>query len=50
MLIYGLTRADHQRRALFYRFNPGHAAYTPGVAEFVYPARPDKKVHRHNST
>lgn len=30
-------RADHQRRALLYRFNPGHAAYTPGVAEFVYP-------------
>lgn len=30
-------RADHQRRALLYRFNPGHAAYTPGVAEFTYP-------------
>lgn len=29
--------ADHQRRALLYRFNPGHAAYTPGVAEFTYP-------------
>ena len=29
--------ADHDRRALLYRFNPGHAAYTPGVAEFSYP-------------
>ena len=24
-------------RALLYRFNPGHAAYTPGVAKFTYP-------------
>ena len=22
---------------VLYRFNPGHAAYTPGVAEFTYP-------------
>ena len=30
-------KADHQRRALLYRFSPGHAAYTPGVAKLEYP-------------
>ena len=33
----GQWRAEHDRRALLYRFNPGHAAYTPGLAEFTYP-------------
>ena len=28
---------DHQRRCLLYRFNPGHSAYTPGMAELQYP-------------
>ena len=27
-------RGDHDRRMVLYRFNPGHSAYTPGVAEF----------------
>lgn len=28
----------HERRCLLYRFNPGHAAYTPGVATLEYPS------------
>ena len=31
-------KAAHQRRALLYRFSPGHAAYTPGLAALKYPA------------
>ena len=34
-------RGDHDRRMVLYRFNPGHSAYTPGVAEFnCAPAQP----------
>lgn len=28
---------DHQRRALLYRYSPGHAAYTPGLGKIEYP-------------
>ena len=31
-------KGDHERRCLLYRFNPGHAAYTPGVATLEYPS------------
>lgn len=31
-------KGDHERRCLLYRFNPGHAAYTPGVAMLEYPS------------
>jgi ectoine hydroxylase-related dioxygenase (phytanoyl-CoA dioxygenase family) len=30
-------RGEHERRMVLYRFNPGHAAYTPGLATFDYP-------------
>jgi ectoine hydroxylase-related dioxygenase (phytanoyl-CoA dioxygenase family) len=30
-------RGNHQRRALLYRYSPGHAAYTPGLAQLQYP-------------
>ena len=42
-------RGDHERRALLYRFNPGHASYSPGFAELNYPEwmkemTPDQQV------
>ena len=30
-------RGQHQRRALLYRYTPGHAGYTPGLANVEYP-------------
>jgi hypothetical protein len=31
-------RGAHERRALLYRFNPGYAAYSPGLADLSYPS------------
>ena len=35
-------RGAHERRALLYRFNPGYAAYSPGLADLSYPSWMDE--------